>query len=125
MSSSPSDAFEGARPAVEQSAREVSVGRVDDFQENAVVQLTVGQRFIALYRLGGEEFFATDDICTHGQAFLSDGWITDECTIECPLHGGCFDIRTGKAVEPPAEIDIRTFPVRVRDGEVLLTLDEE
>lgn len=88
------------------------------------MQLTIGQQFIALYRLTGEEFHATDDICTHGQAFLSDGWVTDECTIECPLHGGCFDIRTGKAVEPPVDVDIPTFPVRVENGEVLLTLND-
>jgi nitrite reductase/ring-hydroxylating ferredoxin subunit len=104
--------------------REILVGRVDDFDENAVVQLSIGDRLIALYRLADDEFRATDDICTHGQAFLSEGWITDDCMIECPLHGGCFDIRTGRAMEPPVEIDIATYPVRVEGGDVLLTLEE-
>jgi nitrite reductase/ring-hydroxylating ferredoxin subunit len=126
MSSSLSDPLAQASRTEKRSAmREISVGRIEDFEENAVVQLAIAPRFIALYRLEGEEFYATDDVCTHGQAFLSEGWITDECTIECPLHGGCFDIRTGKAVEPPVEVDIATFPVRVENGEVFLTLSDE
>lgn len=62
--------------------------------------------------------FATDDICTHEFALLSEGWI-DGGTIECPLHGGTFEIRTGKAVAPPCTVDLKTYLVR-RDGSVIL-----
>ena len=71
---------------------------------------------IALYRSGGE-YFATDDVCTHAHALLSDGWLEDGC-IECPLHQARFDIRTGKALCEPATEDLRTYPVRV-DGDAI------
>ena len=56
------------------------------------------------------EIFATDNICTHAYAKLSDGWI-ERGEIECPLHAGRFDIRTGKATAPPCADDLKTYPV--------------
>jgi nitrite reductase/ring-hydroxylating ferredoxin subunit len=102
---------------------EVNVGRCDDFEENSVSQVTVGETRIALYRIAGDEFYATNDVCTHGQALLSEGWLTDDCAIECPLHGGCFDIRTGKGLGPPIEEDIRTYPVKVEGDAVFVVVD--
>ena len=66
---------------------------------------------VALYRVGSE-FYATGNVCTHAEALLSDGML-DGCEIECPLHMGRFDIRTGEALTSPVEIDIPTYPVRV------------
>ena len=71
---------------------------------------------IALYR-SGAEVFATDDVCTHAYALLSDGFLEDGC-IECPLHQARFDIRTGKALCEPATEDLKTYPVRV-DGDTI------
>ncbi len=69
----------------------------------------------AVYRLG-DEFFCTDDICTHGLAFLSGGEV-EGGEIVCPLHGGAFDIRTGKATRQPCRVPLRTYQVvRVGDG---------
>src|ERR1700751_5545189 len=71
---------------------------------------------VAPYRVGGA-FYATGNICTHAEALLSDGML-DGCEIECPLHMGRFDIRTGEALTSPVEIDIPTYRVRVA-GETL------
>jgi len=60
-----------------------------------MVALTVGSREIALYHPDGGEIRATGNICAHGHAYLTDGWLTGEGLIECPLHAGCFDVRTG------------------------------
>lgn len=65
---------------------------------------------IAVFNLDGE-FFATDDQCTHGDAWLSSGEII-EGQIYCPLHAGGFDIRTGEASFPPCEEPIRTYRVQ-------------
>ncbi|MHC1948695.1 non-heme iron oxygenase ferredoxin subunit [Bradyrhizobium sp. UFLA06-06] len=73
--------------------------------------IEIGRNHIALYRVGNE-YYATSNICTHAEALLSDGML-DGCEIECPLHMGRFDIRTGAALTSPVEIDIRTYPVRV------------
>ena len=73
--------------------------------------IEIGRHHIALYRVGNE-YYATSNICTHAEALLSDGML-DGYEIECPLHMGRFDIRTGEALTSPVEIDIRTYPVRV------------
>jgi nitrite reductase/ring-hydroxylating ferredoxin subunit len=90
------------------------VGEVED---NGVIGVNVGGTDVALYRLGNE-FFATSNICTHAFAYLSDGWVEDG-RVECPLHQGLFDIRTGKATCAPLTRDIATYPVKV-EGEDLL-----
>ena len=71
---------------------------------------------IALYAVDGE-YYATADLCTHGAAKLSDGWVEDGC-VECPLHQGTFDIRTGAPCKAPVTEAVRTFPVRVVAGRV-------
>lgn len=76
---------------------------------------------IALYRLP-DGIFATHNICTHQRASLADGYIEKDC-IECPLHQGRFEIRTGRAVDGPVEIDLQVFPVKV-DGEEVYVLVE-
>jgi naphthalene 1,2-dioxygenase ferredoxin component len=71
---------------------------------------------IALYGVVGA-YYATLDQCTHGQARLSDGYL-EGFLIECPLHQGLFDIRTGEVRGPPCTKRLPTLPVR-RDGEDL------
>ncbi|MCU1647764.1 MAG: bifunctional 3-phenylpropionate/cinnamic acid dioxygenase ferredoxin subunit [Nocardia sp.] len=65
--------------------------------------------------------FAIDDTCTHQDASLSDGWV-ENCTVECPLHESCFDLRTGAVSGPPAKIAVRIHAVRVVDGDVWVQL---
>ena len=77
---------------------------------------------LALYNLSGE-IYATHGICTHALALLCEGWI-DDGKIECPLHQGMFDIRTGKALCAPVTEDIRTYAVRVAGDEVFVDLDQ-
>jgi naphthalene 1,2-dioxygenase system ferredoxin subunit len=73
-----------------------------------------GKVWVALYQVE-DEYFASAVLCTHGQASLADGYLED-FLIECPLHQGAFDIRTGEAVGAPCTIPVRVFPVRVEDG---------
>ncbi|HEY3910429.1 MAG TPA: non-heme iron oxygenase ferredoxin subunit [Stellaceae bacterium] len=82
-----------------------------DLTAGEVIGVEVAGRSIALYDSDGS-LFATDNICTHAYACLSDGWLDGE-TIECPLHAARFDIRTGKVLDPPASEDLRTYPVRL------------
>ena len=59
----------------------------------------VGNNVIAVYNLGGT-FYATDNECTHGAASLADGILEDDI-IECTLHFGAFNVKTGEAVQAP------------------------
>ena len=92
-----------------------------DLAEGEVIGVEVGGRSIALYDADGR-VFATDNICTHAYACLSDGWLDGE-VIECPLHAARFDIRSGKVLDPPATEDLKTYPVRIVDDEIQVRLD--
>ncbi|MEX2629569.1 MAG: non-heme iron oxygenase ferredoxin subunit [Tistlia sp.] len=91
-----------------------------DVGDGAVIQVTVGGRQIALYRVGGE-IFATDNICTHAFACLHEGYL-DGHTIECPLHQGVFDIRTGEPLEGPVDEPLPIFPVRTEGDDILIDI---
>src|SRR5579859_5143997 len=68
---------------------------------------------LAIYEVSGV-CFATLDRCTHGEGRLSDGYL-EGFLIECPIHQGLFDVRTGEAARPPCVEPVRTFSVR-REG---------
>ena len=98
------------------------VADVADLAEREVIGREAGGRRIALYRLD-DGYFATSDLCTHGNALLSGGEVV-EGHIECPAHFGLFDIRSGKAGGAPVIRDLRTFPVRVADGRIEVEVEE-
>jgi len=97
----------------------VRVAAAADIAAGSVLGVRVGEHDIAVYHLDGGEWYASDNICTHEYALLSDGWLENGC-IECPLHAGQFDIRTGKAMCAPVEKDLRMFPVKVEGDAVLV-----
>ena len=92
-----------------------------DLAAGEVLGVEVAGRSIALYS-ADDGIFATDNICTHAYACLSDGWLDGE-VIECPLHAARFDIRTGKVLDPPATEDLKTYQVRVVGDEIQVRLD--
>ena len=73
---------------------------------------------LAVFNVGGE-FYATDDLCTHGPGSLSEGYIEDD-VVECNFHNGQFNIRTGEVVSPPCMVPVKTYPVMVIDGKVTI-----
>lgn len=75
-------------------------------------------RAIAIYNVGGE-YFATDDLCTHGDASLAEGEI-EGGRIVCPFHLGTFDIRTGEPTGAPCSIPLRTYALEIEGGEIRL-----
>lgn len=92
------------------------VGAPDDFIDGDVLAVVADGLDIAMFRCG-EELFALKDKCTHGRAKLSDGFIEDDC-VECPLHQGRFDIRSGEPRSEPVVKAVKAFPVRVVAGRV-------
>lgn len=99
----------------------VKAAKRGDLGEGDVLGLLIGGREVAIYDLDGE-VFATDDICTHAYAKLSDGWL-DKGEIECPLHAGRFDVKTGKATAPPCTDDLKTYPARVVGDEIQVKIE--
>ncbi|MDP4533513.1 Rieske 2Fe-2S domain-containing protein [Marinobacter salarius] len=94
-----------------------------DVETNGMLAIEDDQlRPIAVFNLAGV-FYATSNICTHNIAILTDGTLEDSI-IECPLHGGSFDIKTGEAASYPCEKPLKTYPVRVSDGKVYIDYDQ-
>lgn len=93
----------------------------DAVPEGDVVGVVVAGKDIAFYEVEGE-LYATDNVCTHGAARLSDGFLEGR-EIECPLHQGRFDVCTGKAMCAPLSEDIRTYPVKIENMRVMLRMD--
>ncbi len=64
-----------------------------------------------------EGVFALDNICTHAHARMCEGRLR-ATRLVCPLHGASFDVRDGKVLGPPAVMPLRSFQVRVVDGNI-------
>src|ERR1700683_18785 len=91
-------------------------GIADDFEDEDIEQIKIGPLAVALYRAKGQ-FYATQDLCTHEHAYLSDGILID-CVVECPFHQGRFDVRTGKALSAPVFDPLKTYPLKIVEGKI-------
>ena len=91
-----------------------------DVPEEGALGVEVQDTPIAIIRTGGE-IFALHDVCSHEEVPLSEGEIYDH-TVECWLHGSCFDLRSGEATGPPATVAVPTFPVKVEGDDVYVSL---
>jgi naphthalene 1,2-dioxygenase system ferredoxin subunit len=98
----------------------IDIASKDDVPEDDVMGFDINAKSIALYQVDGE-IFATDNICTHGNARLCDGFLEGH-EIECPLHQGKFDIRNGKALCAPLTEDIQIYPVKIEGGRVFVEI---
>jgi len=96
---------------------------VDDVDEDDCIQvLPEGLPPLAVYRVGADQIFVTDDTCTHGQASLGEEGYLEDYIIECTWHEGKFDIRTGEVVSMPCTEPIKTYAVTVKDGDVYISV---
>ena len=91
-----------------------------DVPADDVIGVLVAGRDVALYSVEGE-VYATDNLCTHGHARLCEGFLEGH-EIECPLHQGRFDVRSGAATGAPAEVALATYPARLAGDRVELQL---
>lgn len=96
------------------------VAGTDDLPDGESLPIEVMGLKLALYHIG-DEWFCTDNVCTHAFALLTEGWLEGHL-IECPLHNGQFDVRTGKGMGAPITEDLRTFMVRIEGSDVLVAL---
>ena len=72
---------------------------------------------LAIYRVG-DQFYATDDRCTHGEVSLTEEGVLNGCIVECSFHFGSFDVTTGAAVAMPCEVALKIYPAHVQNGVV-------
>jgi nitrite reductase/ring-hydroxylating ferredoxin subunit len=89
-----------------------------DVAPGAAIKVETAGLALAVFNLDGE-FYVTDDQCTHGPGFLSEGFIEGD-VVECNFHNGQFNIKTGAVVSPPCMVPIKTYKTIVENGRVLI-----
>jgi len=96
-----------------------TIGRTADIPEGEARKLVVDGREIAVINLGGGEFRAIGDLCSHAEAYLHEGDVdVDDRTIECPRHGSVFNVDTGEPESLPATVPVPTYPLTIDDDEI-------
>lgn len=100
------------------------VAKAAEIAKGEMKSVSAGGKTIALYNLGDGRFCATEAYCSHGHALITEGYIEGEI-VECPMHGGTFEIATGKPVGPPCTTPLASYPVRVEGDTVSVGLSED
>ena len=114
---------------VEEQMREeleyVRLCEADEISQGEARRFVVGSHEIAVAR-AGDETFAIGDVCSHGHFLLSEGEVDeDECTLECPKHGSCFNLRTGEPETLPATVPVAVYPLKTEGGSLLVGVPSE
>ena len=98
----------------------IEVVRTDSISMEDLIRFDHGDRTFWVYRIE-DGYYATDGICTHEEVHLEDGLVMDD-EIECPMHQGIFNIKSGKAISPPACDDLKTYPVKVENDVIYINI---
>jgi nitrite reductase/ring-hydroxylating ferredoxin subunit len=101
----------------------VRVCAQSDIAPETVKAFDVGDKRLAVFNIEGK-FYVTDDECTHASASLADGMLEGDI-IECSLHFGAFDVKTGAVKAPPCSFALRTYQVLLRGDDVFVDLDRD
>ena len=100
----------------------VRVCALEEIPEQGTFGVEINGTAMVIVKSDGE-VYALDEFCTHEEVSLVDGEIYDH-TVECWLHGSCFDLRSGKPTGPPATKPLATYQIRVEDGDVYVAVPE-
>lgn len=87
-------------------------------------ELHIGDLSIAVFN-AGDRYLALENRCPHSGDSLADGMVVDT-TVTCALHHWRICLETGLVIKPCIEgtPQVRTFPVEVREGVILLGVDD-
>jgi 3-phenylpropionate/trans-cinnamate dioxygenase ferredoxin component len=100
----------------------VKVCALADVPAEGALAVEIEDTPVAVVR-AGDDVYAVRDVCSHAEVALSEGEVYDH-TIECWLHGSCFDLRTGKPTNPPATQPVPTYRVKIEGDDVYVSLKE-
>jgi 3-phenylpropionate/trans-cinnamate dioxygenase ferredoxin subunit len=112
----------GGRLTSDVGMRRIPVGPLADLQPGTLTMVQVDGTDILLVNVDGK-VHATQGICSHEYFELDKGFLTGD-SITCALHLSRFDLETGEALDPPAEIPLAVYTVELEDGQIVLVLPE-
>lgn len=99
----------------------IEVCTVSDLPRGEVVRFDFDKKTYAVYRTEEDELYATEGICTHGNAHLGDGVVIGDL-IECPKHNGRFSLKDGLPRRAPVCVGINTYEAFAGNGKIYLKL---
>lgn len=100
----------------------ILIGKLEDFPVGEIRPAAMPDGTnLAVYNVDGA-IYATADLCTHGEASLSEEGILTGNIVECPWHFGTFDVTSGTPTGMPCTVPLRTFPVKVIEDSVYVQL---
>ena len=99
----------------------IEVCAIDDVDAEDVIAFEYDGCPYAIYRSPDDLYYATDGLCTHERAMLSEGLVMSHI-IECPKHNGRFDYRNGEGQGAPIRVSLRTYPTRIDDGTISIDI---
>ena len=103
--------------------RRIDLVGVDEVPDGTMKMAYVdGTDQVLVVHVNGE-FLATQGICSHEYFELDKGFLTAG-TLTCALHLSRFDLESGEALDPPAELPLASYPVVVEDGRVLIEVPD-
>jgi len=105
------------------SAAFVRVGALSDLSPGKMKCVKAGDRCLLIANVDGT-VYAMDDTCSHEDASLSTGSLRGEF-VKCPLHGSRFNVRTGCAMDEPADTDLKSYQVRIVGDDILVEEGKE
>jgi 3-phenylpropionate/trans-cinnamate dioxygenase ferredoxin subunit len=79
---------------------------------------------VALFQHEDGNYYAVEVWCSHQKVSLMNGDL-EEYELMCPLHGACFDVRTGQHLSLPAVKPIASYPVKVEEDRILIEIESE
>jgi nitrite reductase/ring-hydroxylating ferredoxin subunit len=92
--------------------------KASDLAEGAISAVDVRDKHVLLSRIGGE-FHAVSGVCTHEETDLGLGFVIEDRVV-CPLHLSQFDLKTGQVMNPPAEIPLQRFNVKIEGDTIFV-----
>jgi 3-phenylpropionate/trans-cinnamate dioxygenase ferredoxin subunit len=90
----------------------------EDIDDEDLLRFDYGDKTFCIYNTP-KGFYATDGMCTHEDEHLEFGMVINT-VVECPLHQSRFDILTGEALSAPVCVDLKTYTVKIINGDVYL-----
>jgi 3-phenylpropionate/trans-cinnamate dioxygenase ferredoxin component len=103
---------------------EIEACLLDELPPGSMRLVPAGPLTIGVFNCNGS-LHAIEDRCSHDDGPLAEGdWDPEACVVVCPRHGSRFDLETGIPMSLPAFERVRIFPVSVRDGVVVVEVDD-
>ena len=103
--------------------RRIDLLGVDEIGDGEMKMVIVDGTDQVLVIRQGDEFTATQGVCSHEYFELDQGFLTAG-TLTCALHLSRFDLSSGEPIDPPAELPLEIYPVVVEDGRVLIEVGD-